>query len=103
MGKKNKSGADIIGKIPKGVWLLISFVVAILVWTLLSVTPQTARCFPNAIKVLESIGLMVEREVLLQDIASSLIFRILGIRTGLRYICSGSLFNGMVSSGKIYP
>ena len=73
MGKKNKSGADIIGKIPKGVWLLISFVVAILVWTLLSVTPQTARCFPNAIKVLESIGLMVEREVLLQDIASSLI------------------------------
>lgn len=45
MGKKNKSGADIIGKIPKGVWLLISFVVAILVWTLLSVTPRQLDAF----------------------------------------------------------
>ena len=74
MGKKNKGGADFVSKIPKGIWLLISFVVAILVWTLLSVTPQTARCFPNALKVLESIGLMQgERGILLQDIGSSLI------------------------------
>ena len=73
MGKKSKGGADIIGKIPKGIWLLISFVVAMLVWTILSITPQTARCFPNAVKVLQSIGLMVERGILLEDIASSLI------------------------------
>lgn len=39
MGKKSKGGADIIGKIPKGIWLLISFVVAMLVWTILSITP----------------------------------------------------------------
>ena len=51
MGKKNKNGADFISKIPKGIWLLISFIVAILVWTLLSVTPQTARCFPIVISV----------------------------------------------------
>ncbi len=74
MGKKNKGGADFISKIPKGIWLFISFIVAMLVWTLLSVTPQTARCFPNAVKVVESIGLMQgERGILLQDIGSSLI------------------------------
>lgn len=73
MGKKNKGGADFVGKIPKGIWLLISFAVAMVVWTLLSITPQTARCFPNAVKVMESIKLMVERNILLPDIASSLI------------------------------
>ena len=74
MGKKNKGGADFISKIPKGIWLFISFIVAMLVWTLLSVTPQRARCFPNAVKVVESIGLMQgERGILLQDIGSSLI------------------------------
>ncbi|MFR3168370.1 MAG: ABC transporter permease [Blautia hansenii] len=73
-GKKNKGGADFISKIPKGIWLFISFIVAMLVWTLLSVTPQTARCFPNAVKVVESIGLVQgERGILLQDIGSSLI------------------------------
>ena len=82
MGKKSKGGADIIGKIPKGIWLLISFIAAILVWTILSITPQTARCFPNAIKVLQSIGLMVERGILLQDIASSLISVLWGFLLG---------------------
>lgn len=83
MGKKNKNSADFISKIPKGVWLLISFIVAIVVWTLLSITPQTARCFPNAIKVLESIGLMQsERGILLADIASSLISVFWGFALG---------------------
>ena len=83
MGKKNKNGADFISKIPKGIWLLISFIVAILVWTLLSVTPQTARCFPNAIEVLKSIGLMQgERGILLQDIGSSLISVFWGFALG---------------------
>ena len=82
MGKKSKGGADIIGKIPKGIWLLISFIAAILVWTILSITPQTARCYPNAIKVLQSIGLMVERGILLQDIASSLISVLWGFLLG---------------------
>ena len=48
MGKKSK-GADFVGKIPKGVWLLISLVVALILWTVLSIIPSTSRCFPNAI------------------------------------------------------
>ena len=101
MGKKSKGGADIIGKIPKGIWLLISFVVAMLVWTILSITPQTARCFPNAVKVLQSIGLMVERNSF-RRYCKQFDFCILGIFTWLCNFRSGSVFDGMVSSGKIY-
>ena len=42
MGKKSK-GADFVGKIPKGVWLLISLVVALILWTVLSIIPSTSR------------------------------------------------------------
>ena len=103
MGKKNKGGADFISKIPKGIWLFISFIVAMLVWTLLSVTPQTARCFPNAVKVVESIGLMQgERGILLQDIRKQFDFRILGIPSGICDFCAGSLSDGLVQTGTVY-
>ena len=71
MGKKSK-GADFVGKIPKGVWLLISLVVALILWTVLSIIPSTSRCFPNAIKVIGSIQTMVSRGLLFKDIGSSL-------------------------------
>ena len=72
MGKKSK-GADFVGKIPKGVWLLISLVVALILWTVLSIIPSTSRCFPNAIKVIGSIQTMVSRGLLFKDIGSRLI------------------------------
>lgn len=60
-------------KIPQSVWLLISFLVALLVWTLLSFNPKTARSFPNAILTIKAVGTMINRGVFWQDIASSLI------------------------------
>lgn len=60
-------------KIPKRVWVFISFAVAMIVWYLLSINPQTARSFPNVIKVVKSIKTMSDRGVLLKDIGSSLI------------------------------
>ena len=44
MNNKNKSLAD---KIPKRVWLLISFTVAMLFWYILSIIPSTSRAFQN--------------------------------------------------------
>lgn len=71
---KKKKGPDIIGKIPKWGWLAISLIAAVALWTYLSVNPSTARSFPNAIKVFNSIGLMsTKRGVLVEDIVSSLI------------------------------
>lgn len=72
MKKKNK-GVDIVGRIPKWAWLLISLLTALLVWTLLSINPVTGRSFPNAIKTFSSVAKMIERGVFFQDIASSLI------------------------------
>lgn len=77
MGKKSK-GADFVGKIPKGVWLLISLAVALVLWYILSIVPSTSRCFPNAVKVIGSIKTMVERGLFFKDIASSLISVLLG-------------------------
>ena len=85
MGKKSK-GADFVGKIPKGVWLLISLVVALILWTVLSIIPSTSRCFPNAIKVIGSIQTMVSRGLLFKDIGSS----------------SGCVPDGMVQTCKIH-
>lgn len=82
MGKKKGNGTDFVGKIPKGVWLLLSFAVAMLVWYILSITPRTSRVFPNVIKVLESIGTMIERDLLWKDIGSSLISVFFGFLCG---------------------
>ena len=80
MGKKKKN--DFVGKIPKGVWLLISLAVAIILWTLLSLGESTGRVFPNAIVVAQSIGTMIERGLLFKDIGSSLISVIIGFAIG---------------------
>ena len=80
MGKKNKH--DIVGKIPKGVWLLISLAVALIVWTLLSFGKSTGRVFPNVIVVAQSIGTMIERGLLFKDIGSSLLSVVAGFAIG---------------------
>ena len=60
-------------RIPKKVWLLISFAVAMVVWYLLSINPQTARSFPNLVVTLESLKTMIDRGVFFKDLSSSLI------------------------------
>jgi NitT/TauT family transport system permease protein len=79
MDKKKKSFAD---KIPKGVWLLISFLAAMLLWYILSIIPRTSRAFPNVVVVLQSIKTMIDRGVLWKDISSSLISVVLGYVLG---------------------
>lgn len=69
----NKKSGSLAARIPSRVWLLISLVVALIVWTILSVMPLTARSFPNIIVTIQQIGVMYKRGVLLSDIGSSLI------------------------------
>ena len=66
MKKKNS-------KIPKKVWLLLSFLTAMVLWTLLSMNEKTARSFPNVIVTFRYMTTMIERGVFFQDIKSSLI------------------------------
>ncbi|MDO4766373.1 MAG: ABC transporter permease [Eubacteriales bacterium] len=60
-------------QIPKQGWLLISFLVAMVVWYLLSINPQTSRSFPNVVVTFKSLQTMIERGVFFNDIISSLI------------------------------
>lgn len=59
--------------VKKYLWLLLSFIVSVAVWTILSVLPSTARCFPNIIVTAQQIPVMIHRGVLFTDIQSSLI------------------------------
>ena len=68
--KKKKSLAS---RIPAKVWLLISFLAAMLVWYLLSIIPQTSRGFPNVVVTIQGLITMIQRGVFWQDIGSSLI------------------------------
>ncbi|MCH6267201.1 ABC transporter permease [Neobacillus citreus] len=77
--KSNVSRAE--GITGKG-WLVLSLGVAIILWTILSFIPSTARSFPNIIKVTESIGTMIQRGVFWRDIASSLISVVSGFSLG---------------------
>ena len=77
MNNKNKTS-----KIPKKVWLLISFLTAMLAWYLLSLNPVTARSFQNQVVVFQSMSTMIERGVFWKDIASSLISVIAGFAIG---------------------
>ncbi|MGN1314985.1 MAG: ABC transporter permease [Lachnospiraceae bacterium] len=60
-------------RIPKKVWLVLSFLTAMVLWTLLSMNEKTARSFPNAIVTFQSMGTMIKRGVFFEDIKSSLI------------------------------
>ena len=60
-------------KLINWIWLGISLLCALALWTLLSVLPATARSFPNIVVVFKQIGVMIQRGVLWKDISSSLI------------------------------
>ena len=60
-------------KIPGWVWVILSFLVATVVWYIMSITPRTARAFPNVVVTIEGLMEMVERGVFWQDLSSSLI------------------------------
>lgn len=69
--KKKQSG--LVDRIPNWMWLLLSFLAAMLLWYILSIIPRTSRAFPNQIVVLKCIGTMIQRGVLYTDFTSSLI------------------------------
>lgn len=77
-----KKSSSLISNIPNGIWLLLSFASAMLVWWLLSVNPQTSRSFPNVLAVLASIQTMMDRGVFFKDMGSSLISVLAGFALG---------------------
>lgn len=71
-----------LNAIPHWGWLIISFLVAMGLWFFLSVNPQTARSFPFAPAILEALGTVIERGILLQDFVSSMISVLAGFALG---------------------
>lgn len=69
-------------KLDRRIWILISLIVAIAFWIILSKIPATARSFPNPIVVFSSLGTMIDRGVLFKDIVSSLISVFFGFLFG---------------------
>ena len=51
-------------KLTNWIWLGISLLCALALWTLLSVLPATARSFPNIFVVFKQIGVMIQRRSL---------------------------------------
>ena len=76
--KKN----SLASRIPPKVLLLISFAVAMLVWYIMSIIPQTSRAFPNVVVTIQGLMTMVERGVFWQDLSSSLISVAMGYAIG---------------------
>ncbi len=72
MGEKKKRFAFLY-KIPARVWVLLSFLLAMVLWYVLSILPATSRAFPNVVKTLQSLPVMISRGVFWKDISSSLI------------------------------
>lgn len=73
--KKSNSLSE---RIPARVWLCISLIAALVVWTILSILPNTSRSFPNIIVTVQQIKVMFDRGVLLTDIGSSLLTVVMG-------------------------
>ena len=69
-------------RIPDKLWLLISFLAAMILWYILSIIPATARCFPNVVETLKQIPVMINRGVLWKDIGSSMISVLAGFGLG---------------------
>ena len=64
------------------VWLLISLIVALVVWFLLSIGEKTGRSFPFVPAVLDGLKTMTERDALWSDFASSMISVVMGFCLG---------------------
>ncbi|MBR2132801.1 MAG: ABC transporter permease [Oscillospiraceae bacterium] len=69
-------------QIPSWGWLTISFLVAMLLWFFLSVNEKTARSFPFLPAILEALGTVIERGILLEDFVSSMISVLSGFALG---------------------
>lgn len=90
MMQTNKKGSakplsrqgSLVDRIPNRVWLLISLLVAMLLWYMLSIIPSTSRAFPNIVVVARSIKTMIGRGVLFSDLGSSLISVVSGYALG---------------------
>ena len=82
--KKNKK-TDIIGRIPKWAWLMLSLIAAVVVYTMLSNGKITSRAFPPLLDVLKSYTKVAHTyNVFWKDVASSL--KAVGIGFGLGFL-----------------
>lgn len=80
---KNKKKTDWVSKIPNWAWLLISLIVAIIVWTLLSLGEKTGRTFPPLVDVFGSyVKMATTRGVFWGDVGSSLLSAGIGFALG---------------------
>ena len=78
MDKKN----SISERIPQWAWVLISLCVAILLWYILSINPQTARSFPFIPTIFEALKTVLDRGILAEDFFSSMLSVVLGFSLG---------------------
>ena len=78
MDNKKKSKLQI----PPWGWLIISFLVAMLLWFFLSVNEKTARSFPFLPAIIEALGTVISRGILAEDFISSMISVLSGFALG---------------------
>ena len=78
MDNKKKSKLQI----PAWGWLIISFLVAMLLWFFLSVNEKTARSFPFLTAILQALGTVISRGILAEDFISSMISVLAGFALG---------------------
>ena len=69
-------------QIPPWGWLIISFLVAMLLWFFLSVNEKTARSFPFLPAIIEALGTVISRGILAEDFISSMISVVAGFALG---------------------
>ena len=69
-------------QIPPWGWLIISFLVAMLLWFFLSVNEKTARSFPFLPAILQALATVIERGILATDFISSMISVVAGFALG---------------------
>lgn len=77
---KNEARKKIV--ISKQLWLLLSLLVALVVWYLLSIGKTTSRSFPFVTGVVKGVQTMIRRGVFWNDLKSSLISIALGFCLG---------------------
>ena len=69
-------------QIPPWGWLIISFLVAMLLWFFLSVNEKTARSFPFLPAIIQALGTVISRGILAEDFISSMISVLAGFALG---------------------
>ena len=69
-------------QLPAWGWLIISFLVAMLLWFFLSVNEKTARSFPFLPAIIQALGTVISRGILAEDFISSMISVLAGFALG---------------------